>query len=490
MLFGKIFIHILAALTLALLLHAVAQPAGDDFFTEQSFEVPGAILGYQTADFNGDGRPDIALMTSEASANRVLQVYLQRESDRFPPSVSQRFELPPTVNMFQVADLDEDGRAEVYIIDYDGLRQYKHDGTKFAAHPKNSAPGPTLFSGAIEGGIIPDRFIHEINGIPTFFMPVPEGCLLWQYRDNKFVRWNLLTFSHVVYQGERSVKQFGNYSSVFSMKLPRIIVGERNQKPVIHLLWPDRIVTFTEDEDGNFGDSLDILRFQYGSSGNLCQATLVDYDMDNRLDLVCSQSLGGISGALTEINFFGSDRLRASPTTATHTINLTDACGNLLIDNFDRTGGLELAVPAIELGTMSTVKMMITKKTDLHLLIYPIDNLGRPAKEPSVRRKMSCRLDFDRANPVDDIRINWSGDYDGDGLPDLVMADGGGQLMFYRGSAEEYLESKAEHVLNLVKPDVMTPVDLNSDGRSDLIVVHKPDKESTRLTLFITNRIM
>lgn len=484
----KIFIPL--AILLIILAHSIAHSAGDDFFLEQSFELPGVILGHQVADFNGDGRADIALLTSESNAKRIVQVYLQRDADRFPPTVSQRFELPPTVDMFQAADLDNDGRAEIYVIDYDGLHQYKHDGNKFSPQVKSQAPGPTLFTGGIEGGILTDRFIHSISGRWVVFMPTAEGLLLWNYDDGKFNLREKINFPHVVYRGERSIKHFGNYPLVYSMRLPRIVIEQRLDRALIYLVWPDRITVFSEDDEGKFRVGTEIFRFQNASPGNLCQSQLVDFDLDNRLDLVCCQSRGGISGASTEINFFGSDRISNLSAVPTHTINLTDACGNLMVDNFDRTGGMELAVPAIELGTMSTVKMMISKKTDFHVLIYPIDNLGRPAKEPLVRRKLSCRLNFDLANPLEDIRIDWSGDYNGDGMPDLVLADGGGQLMFYRGIAEEYLESKAEQVLDLVAPDNMYSVDLNDDGRSDLIVIHKPDRESTRLTLLITNRIM
>ena len=231
-------------------------------------------------------------------------------------------------------------------------------------------------------------------------------------------------------------------------------------------------------------------RFQNHSDGNLCQAQMIDYDSDGRLDLVCSRSEGGISGAQTYIDFYGADRITANDHTGSHQVTLTDACGNLLIENVDRRGGLELVVPAIELGIISTVKKLVSKKTDCHLLIYPIDNLGRPSREPAVRRKVTCRLNFEQADPTSGFMINWSGDYDGDGLLDMAMTDGGGQLMFYRGSAEDYLESKANLVLDVPNPDRIRPVNLNGDGRSDMIVIHKPGGGGTRLTLLVTSRYL
>ncbi len=464
--------------------------ARDDFFLRQRIDVAGTILGFRAADFNGDGKTDIALLVAEPSDRRVLQVYLQRESDRFPPSPGQSLTLSSSVNMIQSLDIDGDGRAELFTIDHDGLRQYNHDGKSFIDKPKAQVPGSTVFTGAIEGGILPDEFIHNISDRWIVFLPIDEGFLLWEYRQGEFQQLGKINFPHVIYKNDRPVKYLGNPMCVFAMTLPKIVIDEREGKSDIYLIWPDRLAIFPAAENGRFDNGESVhFRFQEAAAGNFCQSRLVDFDLDGRLDLVCSQSTGGISGAHTDIKLFGSDRFRHANITESHKIALTDVCGNLMIDNFDRVGGLELVVPAIELGTMSAVKMMITKNIDCHLLIYPIDNLGRPAREPKVRRKMTCRLDFEKADPTEDIRIDWSGDYDGDGLPDLVLADGGGKLMFYRGSSEEYLEDKAEIVLDISGPDIVHPVHLNADGRSDLIIIQQPGRQSARLTLLVTNRI-
>jgi hypothetical protein len=219
------------------------------------------------------------------------------------------------------------------------------------------------------------------------------------------------------------------------------------------------------------------------------QSQLVDYDRDGRLDLICCRSDGGISGAQTDITFFNAADILLGRRVEGHRITLTDACGNLIVGDFNNDGNPELAVPAVELGILSTVQKMITKKTDVHVLIYPIDNHGQPSKEPTVRRELSCRLDFEQADPTADIRLNWAGDYDGDGLADLVVADGGGQLMFYRGLAREYIESKASLVLDMPSPNQIRPTQLNNDGRDDLVIIHKPARGTTRLTLLVTNRI-
>ena len=218
-------------------------------------------------------------------------------------------------------------------------------------------------------------------------------------------------------------------------------------------------------------------------------ARLVDYDRSGKLSLVCARSLGGIAASRTEIEFHNAERIAKGDMRENFHVTLTDACGNLMVDNFDGKSGYELVVPAIELGIMTTVKKMISKETDLYLLVYPIDSTGQTAKEPTVRKKLTCHLDFEKANPVGAVRLDWSGDYDGNGRRDLMLADGGGQLMIFKGSATDFVESKAALVLDMPSPEIIKTVELNGDGRTDLIVVHTPGDTTTRLTILVTNRI-
>jgi hypothetical protein len=473
-----------------------ASGAGDDFFTRQQFDLPGTVLGAREADFNGDGKTDIVFLVDEPSGRRALYSFIQREAGRFPPVAGQILEVSPSMDLVQCLDLDGNGKAELYYVDRDGLWQYLHDGEQFSERAKSMITVPTLLAAAIEGRLLSQDCIYTLSGRPVAFVPVASGYSLWEYSQGKFKNIGTLTFSHLFSAAERPVKLFSDPSQEsqgwFEVSIPAIVIGDSNGDDLddVYLIWPDRLAIIPQNAAGRFDNAAgSVFRFQDRVEGNLCQATLVDFDRDGRLDVVCSHSAGGISGAETVINFFHSTQIRRRDRTENYSVKLTDACGNLIIEDKDGDGAPELIVPAVELGIMSTVKKMVTKKTDFHILIYPIDNLGRPAQDPKVRLKVSCRLDFEDADPTAHIRINWAGDYDGDGFDDLVVADGGGKLMFYQGEAEDYLQSRAELVLDMDEPDEIRPVQLNGDGRTDLIIIHAPADNATRITLLVTNRI-
>ncbi|MFH1700743.1 MAG: VCBS repeat-containing protein [Candidatus Zixiibacteriota bacterium] len=464
--------------------------ADDDFFNKQEIDISGTILGSREGDFDGDKRIDLAFFVNEEFGQRVILIFIQRESGRFPPGPSQRILLSASANMAQCADLNSNGKTEIYIIDSEGLWVYEYNSDSFEDQPRAATQVATIFIGGIKNRILSHEFIYSLPDKNIALMPVAHGFEIWTYSGNKFSRSSRLDFSHDIQAEETSIKLFVSSPVVFSFTFPKVYSGDSNgdNRHDIYLLWPDQLQIFPQGSDGRFDNqSSTQYRFREMTDDNVCQAEMADVNNDGYLDLLSCQAKGGLSEAETEVSLFDASLLRSGNISPTQTISLTDICGNLIIDNLNNSAGPELVIPAIELGIMSTVKKMISNKSDLHLLIYPIDNLGRLPEDPKIRRKITCRLDFDRTNPVGGYRMDWSADFTGDGLLDLVTADGGSQLLFYSGSTEEYLEGRAFLVIEITDPDILKPVRLNNDNRDDLIIIHYPNGGINRVTLLITN---
>lgn len=477
------------------LLQATTWAADDDFFYRQKIDIAGRIVRCLTGDISGDGLIDIILIASQENGEKKLHAYIQRQSGRFPPTPTAVVTLDNSVNMVQLYDLNGDAHLDVLLLDKGGLSRITFDGEKLSS-PKKLADLSTVFAGSFGGDLLSLDFIRNIGGRPIAFIPTSEGFYLWEYAADRFRELGIIKFSYFNGNDQRPVKLFvgggRSQQATYSLIFPEIVISDSNRDGLedIYLRWSSRVSIFLQGAQGKFvSQATHDFNFQKITSGDLCQSALVDFDRDGKLDIVCSRSEGGISESQTIIRFFDAARIETGNRSESHLVSLTDACGNLLIGNFDNKAGLELVVPAIELGIMSTVKKMVSKKADFHILIYPIDNLGRPAREPQMRKKITCYLDFGQSDPTADIRINWSGDYDGDGILDLMLANGNGELVFYRGSAEEYLESKADLVLDMPNPGEIQPAQLNNDGRSDVIVIHAPQGGRSQLTLLVTNRI-
>lgn len=483
--------QIVLVLTLCVYLTITAGAADDNFFQRQQIDVPGAVLDYRLGDFNGDKLTDLALLVAEPSGRQVIELFLQREAGRFSPNAMTTMELPRTAGMIQCFDINGDNKTEIMIVDHDGLQEYSYNGKTITPSGKSITTEPTIFSGGTGGAILSQTFIQTLSGQVVAFLPVDDGFSILAYKSGKFSVAGQINFPHVVYREIRPIKLLGASHGGLTTILPDIVIGDANgdDRDDVYLVWPDRLSIFEQNPSGQIGsEAATTLHFQEMSDEAFCQSQLADFNLDKRLDLIGYRSIGGISGAATEISLINSSNFRSGDKSTGHHITLTDACGNVIIGNFDGSGGLELAVPTIELGVMSMVKVLLSKKIDFHLLIYPLDSLGHPSKDPVIRRKISCQLDFSKADPTSGIRLNWTGDYDGDNRPDLAFADGTGQILFYRGIPNEYVESKASLILDAPNVDQIYATQLNNDGRSDLILIHRPVNNLTRVTLLVTNR--
>ena len=140
-----------------------------------------------------------------------------------------------------------------------------------------------------------------------------------------------------------------------------------------------------------------------------------------------------------------------------------------------------MAVPAIELGALAATKMFLMKNSDIHLLVYSFES-GIPDDEPSRRMKYGFRFNFDDPQPASEVAVDWSADYTGDGLYDLVFSDGRGKLQFFWGNSSEYLSKKSDLEITLDHPSLIRPVRLG--GRfSDIIIEHNLSGRTDRLTV-------
>lgn len=99
-----------AALLLALLLQAGGGPA----FVESRIECEGRVAGYECPDVNDDGRGDVVLVES-GGEGRVLRVHLQRPDGRFDPEPSFRLVVPPDAVAYALADVRPERGLEIVL---------------------------------------------------------------------------------------------------------------------------------------------------------------------------------------------------------------------------------------------------------------------------------------------------------------------------------------------------------------------------------------
>ncbi len=465
--------------------------ADQDFFDVYGLEIEGEIYGYLTGEFNGDDLTDIVIIYSPADdySTRYLALFIQRNLTGFNPRADYLAELPQTAAQINATDINNDGRAEILIIDADGVGYFRFTQNVGFDGPIRLIRYKTVFAFPLFHGIITDPFVFEINGSRGWeiVIPAPRGYVVFEKgEDGNYQILNQLSVSIACRNTDRTMGDFSvrkNTDMTIRFASIHVLDGNLDGRNDIYFLWDRKLCCFFQDSTGNFSQAPDVSLtfFPSNSAGNF-ESQLVDYNNDQRPDIAVSCTSGGISNSETRIRFHVADANGRISAAYSKEISLSDSHCNMMVNDYDGDNVPELVIPAIELGSMAATKILLMKRADLNILIYPFKS-GMPAKEPDKRRNYEFRFNLDDAQPTGEVAVDWSADYNGDRYKDLVFSSGKGELKFYWGEKKDYLSKKADLEIPLDHPSEIYPVKLNNGRHSDLIVRHNLNGRVDRLTV-------
>jgi len=475
-----------------LLIAAAAFAADQDLFDVYSLEVEGNIYDFVSGNFDDDGLTDLAIIYSplENPSGRYVGLYLQKGTDGFRPRADYLEPLPPSAVQIDIGDIDGDQMDEIVIIDAEGVSYIDYGAGTGLSRPIRLINQNTVFAMPAFFGIVAEPFVSDIvanNTGPEIIVPVSDGFVLYGQNDNTGYKELARLDAGVYCRNDRlGIRNFsGKRNTSVTMELPRLNVldGNGDNRRDIYLLWHQKVCVFFQNEAGGFSKSPDAaVSFFADKPGGFLQSRLVDCNGDKRPDIAVSLTAGGITNTETTLRYYLADNSGIIRNTQSREVNLSDSHCNLMITDFNGDNIPEVVVPAIEMGAIAASKMFLLKKTDLHLLIYPMLN-GLPAAEPDKRIEYEFRFDFEHPNPTGEISINWDADYNHDTLRDAVFSDGNGRLLFFWGNTKDYLSRRPDLEIPLDHPATVYPLHLNRGTLSDLVVEHNLTGRFDRLTI-------
>ncbi len=465
--------------------------ADQDFFDVYDLEIEGEIYGYLSGEFNGDDLTDIVVIYSPADDpnTRYIALYIQKTRSGFNRRADYLTELPQTTAQVNAVDISDDGRAEILIIDSDGVRYFSFTQNAGFSGPTRLIRQKTVFAFPLFYGIITDPFVFEINGSRGWeiIIPGPRGYVIFEKgEDGSYQILNQLSVSVTCHNPKKNMRDFSARKTTdmtISFASIYVLDGNLDGRDDVYFLWERKLCCFFQDSTGNFSQAPDIsLTFFPANSNCYFHSQLIDYNNDQKPDIAVSCTSGGISNSETKIRFHVADANGRISSAYSKEISLSDSHCNLMINDYNGDNIPELVIPAIELGSMAATKILLMKKADLNILIYPFKS-GMPVKEPDKRRNYEFRLNLDDAQPTGEVSVDWSADYNGDRYKDLVFSSGKGELKFYWGKDKDYLSKKADLEISLDHPSEIYPIHLNHGEFFDIIVKHNLSGRLDRLTV-------
>ena len=204
-----------------------------------------------------------------------------------------------------------------------------------------------------------------------------------------------------------------------------------------------------------------------------------DFNGDGAADLALSYTSKG------RVHLYYARAGRTDFRLPDHVIKVGDAWSSavhVLDLNGDKRSDL-IAGAVRKLDVLSGIQTFLSKTVEMELHYYLSREEGGFAGEPN--QILTFEIPFaiyatrEEATLELVFRPNFTGDFDGDGLLDLLVRENETTLAVYRGDAKTAVQKKPSIRISISPPPGTTFIeplvdDLNGDGRSDLILKHKP----------------
>ena len=153
--------------------HGVARPEPELRFERVDLETEGRVTEIVPTDLNGDGKQDLFVVCA-----RQALVFLQGADGSWRKQAHQRFRFHPRTVLFDVGDLDGDGKQEIVLLQRDGILAYKLREVRgkllYGLRAQRVAKCPSFFTRPVKKEVRRKELLRDLDGDGALDLIVPQ----------------------------------------------------------------------------------------------------------------------------------------------------------------------------------------------------------------------------------------------------------------------------------------------------------------------------
>ncbi len=464
--------------TLAALAVLLAQ---DPSYDTLVLETGGKADRVEARDLNGDSFPDLI-----AQNGHDLNVFLFDPQRGFSAAPQQTLRLDGTAFLWTIAPLERDRPPSLVTAGSRALQAHSFEGRGFAAAAKDLVVHPSLFEGASAGGPpLLTNFAPDLDGDG-----LPE--LLLFRKDEIFIMKGSPAAEYLCLQKlplavdvALRLNWGAHMKMIETSAVPTLAFGDvdGDGRSDISYYRDEAIGVFRQTPGGSFtpADPMDLLTDKPKKRDRFVKfdvpPRVADLNGDGLLDIAAVYPSKG------RVHIYYGQAGRRDYTQPDEVKQAADGWSSgIYLEDLDGDGRPDLIMGVVRrFGITGGIQVFLSGKVDLELHVYPMGAGGRYAKDPIQELKFSIpyTLQMTRTSAAFDLvfRPNFKGDFNRDGLRDMLVAEGEKTLRIYPGVRERGISEQPSGSIAMNPPPGTTltepfVADFNKDGVSDLVLKH------------------
>ncbi|MCJ7508274.1 MAG: VCBS repeat-containing protein, partial [candidate division Zixibacteria bacterium] len=204
-----------------------------------------------------------------------------------------------------------------------------------------------------------------------------------------------------------------------------------------------------------------------------------DINGDGIIDLAVNQSGGDLEkGFKSKISIYlGKEGEGLNLDSPHQVISSEKEQSSVELYDLNKDGKKEMIVSGAGFNIGSMIKILLAKSVKLDFDVRSLGKNDIYPDQPNRKIKLNIKVSFGSSDE-DNLAMDPSGDFNGDGLNDLFFAGGDNMLKFFLGRKGDFFADKPQYELGIEIPAGNCKIiDLNNDNRSDIVFSFGEKKE-------------